>query len=181
MKKLLVDLDVCIGCTSHGAACNRVNHDTMTFRAGEIESVGPIPAVCRHCEDPACVKACPRNAMRKEEDGTVRRSANLCSGCRSCVLACPFGVLGDSHDVARTDNLGVADSPRETQLLGRFAMSKCHLCFDRVAQGEVPACVATCPTGALRFEEVPEVVEDTKKLLIGAHTLGRSPYVRRSS
>jgi Fe-S-cluster-containing dehydrogenase component len=169
MKKLLVDLDVCIGCTAHGAACNRVNHDTMTFRAADLGPVGLLPVVCRHCEDPACVQACPRDAMRKEEDGTVRRSSNLCSGCQSCVLACPFGVLDRAG--------GVEDS----RLLAGFAMSKCHLCFDRVAEGKVPACVATCPTGALKFEEMPEVVEDNKKLLIGAHTLGRSPYVRRSS
>jgi len=169
MKKLLLDLDVCIGCTSHGAACNRVNHNTMTFRAAELDSIGPLPVICRHCEDPACVKACPRDAMRKEEDGTVRRSANLCTGCQSCVLACPFGVLA------------APDAPDDSRMLAGFAMSKCHLCFDRVAEGKMPACVATCPTGALRFEEVEDVVEDKKTMVIGAHTLGHSPYIRRSS
>jgi len=162
MKKLVVDLDICIGCTAHGAACNRVNHDTPTFRAADLGPIGTVPVVCRHCEDPACVKACPRNAMRKEDDGTVRRSTNLCSGCRSCVLACPFGVLGD------------------IDLLGEFALSKCHLCFDRVAEGKQPACVATCPTGALRFEEIPEVAQDKQTPMIGAHVVGHNPYRRRS-
>jgi Fe-S-cluster-containing dehydrogenase component len=163
MKKLLIDLDVCIGCTAHAAACNRVNHDTVTFRTAEVDKAVTLPAVCRHCEDPACVKACPREAMRKEEDGTVRRSSNLCSGCRSCVLACPFGVLGDA------------------ELLGRFNMSKCDLCHSRVAEGRLPACVATCPTGAIKFEEMPDAVQDTKDLLIGGHVVARNPYRRRSS
>jgi len=161
MKKLLVNLDVCIGCQAHSAACHRVNGDTLTFRTGQIDDAGTLPVVCRHCEDPACVAACPRDAMRKEEDGTVRRSANLCSGCRSCVLACPFGVLGDVDGLAG------------------FSRSKCHLCFDRTAEGKEPACVATCPTGAIRFEEIDEVLADEEELVIGGHALGRSPYVRR--
>jgi len=162
MKRLVVNLDLCIGCTAHGAACNRVNHETMTERSARVDAIGEFPAVCRHCEDPACVKACPREAMRKEADGSVRRSANLCSGCRTCVLACPFGTLGDNS------------------ALGGFSLSKCHLCFSRTAEGKLPACVATCPTGALRFEEIPEALHDRDVFMVGAHAVGRSPYVRRS-
>ncbi|MFH0911398.1 MAG: 4Fe-4S dicluster domain-containing protein [Planctomycetota bacterium] len=162
MKKLYVNLDLCIGCQAHSAACHRVRFEAHGFQRAGVEAVGSFPTVCRHCEDPACVKACPREAMRKESDGTVRRSANLCSGCRSCLLACPFATLGDLEPLAD------------------FSMSKCNLCFDRVRDGKDPACVATCPTGALEFQEADEALAGREALLLGAHLVGYNPYVRRA-
>ena len=162
MKKLFVDLDLCIGCQAHSIACSRVNHGVMTMQSCEISEEATLPVVCRHCEDPACVNACPNESMKRDDDGIVRRSVELCTGCMSCTLACPFGVL--TRDMR----------------MARHSMSKCDLCESRVDKGLEPACVATCPTGALQFKEVEEVYQDKAPLTIGAHTIGHSPYVRRT-
>lgn len=46
--------------------------------------------ICRHCENSACVSACPQNALKK--NGDLKRAGFLCTGCRTCIIACPFGV-----------------------------------------------------------------------------------------
>lgn len=162
MKKLFVDLDLCIGCQAHSAACNRVNHDVLTMQSGEIPDEATLPVVCRHCESPACVAACPNESMRRDEDGIIRRSMALCTGCMSCALACPFGVL--TRDMS----------------LAQYSLSKCDTCASKVERGLEPACVATCPTGALQFREIEEVYEAKELLVVGAHTIGHSPYIRRT-
>ncbi len=109
-----------------------------------------IPSNCRHCEDASCVAACPVEALEIGQDGIVRRYTSRCIGCKSCVYACPFGAIDEE--------------------LIKYTVSKCDLCEDRLSEGKLPACVATCPTEALTFEEVKEELE---KDLIGARSLGK--------
>lgn len=161
MKKLFVDLDLCIGCQAHSVACNRVNHNVLTMQSTDVADDATLPVVCRHCESPACVAACPNGSMDRGDDGVVRRNMAMCTGCMSCTFACPFGVL------------------TRGMRLARHSASKCNLCAPRVERGLEPACVATCPTGALQFREVEEVYEK-EPVVLGAHTLGHNPYIRRA-
>jgi Fe-S-cluster-containing dehydrogenase component len=63
--------------------------------------------------------------------------------------------------------------------LGIFPLGKCDLCASRTDGGKEPACVATCPTGALRYEEVEEVFKEEKELVLGSHTVTYKTYIRR--
>jgi Fe-S-cluster-containing dehydrogenase component len=99
--------------------------------------------------------------MIRDEDGIVRRNPFRCTGCRSCVLACPFGVLSRGMK------------------LGLFPMGKCDLCTSRLADGKEPACVATCPTGAIIFKEADEVYAGKDEMVLGSHTVGYRTYIRR--
>lgn len=85
-----------------------------------------------HCEDPGCLKACPSpGAIVQYANGIVDFQQENCIGCGYCITGCPFDV----PRISKKDNKAY----------------KCTLCSDRVAVGQEPACVKTCPTGAIQF------------------------------
>jgi len=136
-KRLVVKLDLCIGCRACEAACRSRFKGEARVRYGEVSETVSVPMPCRHCEEPLCAAACPFNVIvRSEQGGVVRQASFHCVGCRSCALACPFGVI-------------------DTSLL-RDVTQKCSLCSDRP---EGPRCATTCPTGALRFVEEEKLAE----------------------
>jgi Fe-S-cluster-containing hydrogenase component 2 len=63
--------------------------------------------VCRHCEDAGCVSSCPQDALKKEGEH-LKRSNYLCTGCKTCILACPFGVNIDEIVEYKTKPLNVS-------------------------------------------------------------------------
>lgn len=99
-----------------------------------------MPVTCHHCDDAPCAAACPTGALVFSQD-TVQLEAERCIGCKSCMIACPFGMIDVFEQPVSQAYAGVRLS------LGAQAKAqKCDLCIDR-AQG--PACVANCPTQAL--------------------------------
>jgi len=156
-SRVLLDLDRCIECKSCSAACFYGHRGVPGVEYGDAPAAS-APAVCRHCDDPPCVAACPFEALRREDNCAVTRSLVFCRGCGSCVLACPFGVL-DSD-------------------LTRDQVAKCDLCQTRVAAGGAPRCVAACSTGALRLAR-PADAGKQGLLLLGGRTAGHHPFKRR--
>jgi nitrate reductase beta subunit len=50
-----------------------------------------LQRLCNHCSYPACLAACPRQAIYKRpEDGIVLIDQERCRGYRACVEACPY-------------------------------------------------------------------------------------------
>ena len=125
---IVLDGSRCVGCQACVVACLQEQGRQDMAKALQIRSVcrgGRFAyeiSVCRHCPEPACVPACPEGAFVLRE-GLVFLDDALCSGCGSCVEACPYGA------VSLGDRAG-----------------KCNLCSHRAG---VPACVKTCPTDAL--------------------------------
>jgi len=156
-RRVILDLDYCIECRSCAAACFYGHGAMPAVCFGETGPV-TVPIVCKQCAEPACVDACPADAMKIDDSGVVRRAINLCRGCGSCVRACPFGVLDPA--------------------MVRNKVGKCDLCADRTEAGGIPRCVSVCPTGALRFAEASEV-EAEGLLVIGGRLAGRHPFKRR--
>ena len=158
-RRILLDLDRCVGCKTCAAACYHSHHEMPIVQHARV-AAGALPLLCRQCEVAPCVDACPSGALQREPSGVVKRSLLLCWGCRSCILACPFGVLPSD--------------------LTRHAAAKCDLCEDRTASedGGVPRCVAACPSGALVFADERDT-EQAPLGLLGGRTTGESPYKRR--
>lgn len=140
-RYFVFDTSLCIGCLGCIAACineNRLqghqpwrrvfklpphdgDHDTLT-----------ISLSCNHCQEPACVTACPANAlMKRPQDGIVVHEPDLCLGCRYCQMACPYDAIVWLED--------------------KEMVGKCHMCWHRLERGEDPACVATCFSKALQM------------------------------
>jgi anaerobic dimethyl sulfoxide reductase subunit B (iron-sulfur subunit) len=93
---------------------------------------------CMHCEKPACVAICPTGAITKRtRDGIVVVDRDKCNGCRDCFSACPFGVPQFGAD-------GI--------------MQKCDFCLET---GAGPVCVASCPSDALKFGALDDLLEMT--------------------
>ncbi len=166
----LLDLHRCVGCSACVIACRLENGWPAGAGWRRVLPLnlrrhpdGPtyfLSVACHHCDAPACEAACPANAYERRPDGVVLHHADRCLGCRYCEMACPFG------------------SPRLDE--GRGVMGKCDLCARRVDAGEAPACVAACPTDALRFWiGVPPADSGARTAVPGfADWAARSPQTR---
>ncbi len=157
-KFIVVDETRCLACKQCAIECALAHSDSdsivdavvegkrLTSRV-HVEAGGgdaAIPMQCRHCEDAPCMMVCPTEAIsRCESDGPVLITADQCIGCRCCLLACPFGIIEMSPDGA--------------------AAVKCDLCIERTSQGETPACVAACPTKAIRYCELDDVAKARRR------------------
>jgi len=143
-KEIFVKTDRCVGCLSCKIAC-AVEHSKSKTLFGAIsehpvpksrvyvqwvEPDGKVPLVCRHCEDAPCMYACISGAISRNENGVVLTDTDKCIGCWTCVMVCPYGVIG--------------------RHLEEHKAHRCDRCTDR----EIPACVSACPTGALVYETV---------------------------
>jgi len=139
--------------TNEGTCENPPKLSASTFTKihfTEIEDNGKFQWVfnklqCMHCEHPACVEACLVGALEKTPDGPVTYDDRKCIGCRYCMVVCPFGIPNFEWD----DPLPW--------------IRKCTFCADRQGAGLKPACVTTCPTGALKFGEREELIAEAKE------------------
>ena len=140
MKRIVFDPEKCTGCCACQLACNDqrdikcalgqkpLRHMERREKNGRIlsYSVG-----CVHCG--ACMKVCPAGAITRNEAGFVVLSEDKCRGCGACAAACPLSVI--------------SVDPESGQAV------KCDGCWGRLEAGLLPACVHTCPIGALTIKE----------------------------
>ena len=149
---ICTDLNRCIGCLACTAACKVVNNVPIGSYWNKVLRIGPnpryegaivpdidmyfLPVGCQHCANPECVKVCPTGASHVLADGTVQIDKSKCIGCQFCAMACPYGVryLNEEERV----------------------VEKCTLCEQKVAQGELPQCVAQCGGRARFFGDLDE-------------------------
>jgi len=143
--ELIINHELCWGCRACEVACKQENgvptgvrllsvwQDGPRIMDGKLNVVFQV-SLCRQCDDPPCVDACPEEAISRREDGIVILDHEQCSGCGSCVETCPYDAIAfdPEGDVAR----------------------KCNLCSHRVDRGLVPACADNiCPAHCIYFGE----------------------------
>ena len=152
---LVIDHDSCWGCKTCEVACKQEFNAPAGVRLISVVEVGPKMVegkldfffrvnVCRHCDDPPCADACPEEAITKREDGIVVLDYELCTGCKSCVEACPYDTIDFDEEK------GIAQ--------------KCNLCHNRVDHGLLPACADNvCLAHCIYFGDQEEIEEKIGK------------------
>ena len=159
-KGILYDATLCIGCKLCEKGCAERNGLPYDDKIAEEQKQSEhkftvvltkedkfMRSLCMNCQDPSCVSVCPVAAFRKTAEGPVTYDAGRCMGCRYCMLACPFFV--PKYEWEKTFPL----------------VRKCDMCADRVARGQQTACADACPTGATKFGERDELIDEAQKRL----------------
>ncbi len=159
MKVFVFDTSICNGCYCCQIACKdehcandwtpyaKPQPDTGQFwlkLSEHVRGTVPkvkvhyVPALCNHCDAPACQAACPvEGAIYKRDDGLVIIDPEKCTGCADCVSACPY------HVIYMNEAMSIAQ--------------KCTGCAHLLDNGwKEPRCVDVCPTLALKFMEESE-------------------------
>ncbi len=133
-RMIVLDQKACTGCRQCELVCSVKHTGTANPSRARIRVIRwdvdgfYLPMFCQQCVDPPCGTVCPKSAISRDgENGLVTIDRDRCIGCRMCIMACPFGVLGFDADGG-----GVV---------------KCDLC------GGDPLCVLSCEAGALSFIE----------------------------
>ena len=166
----IVDVNKCTGCHACAMACQIANDLPTTLPWREVRTFNElhVPGVelmhlslaCNHCADAPCMEQCPALAYhRDEKTGAVLINSDACLGCRYCAWVCPYGA------------------PRFDEKRG--VMTKCDFCVDKQHEGGQPACVTSCPTGALTWGELTE--EELVQDVPGFAQAGTDPAIRIES
>jgi molybdopterin-containing oxidoreductase family iron-sulfur binding subunit len=138
----------------------------------EVEKL-PIMTLCNHCANPPCVRACPTQATFKNADGVVMMDFHRCIGCRFCMAACPYGARSfnwrDPRPFIKKEN-------PEFPTRMRGVVEKCLMCYERLAEGQIPACVEVShPAGAMFFGDLNDPNSEISQVLKGQFTIQRKP------
>ncbi len=176
MKSFFIDLSRCIGCRGCQIACKQwhklpaeethnwgsyQNPPDLTFSTYKLvrfeEHVVEdklqwlfFPEQCRHCIDPPCKMV----ADMYDSKAIQRDSATGAVIYTDRTKKLPFEEIKSAcpYNIPRQDP--------KTKVI-----SKCDMCLDRVKNGMLPACVKTCPTGAMNFGERKDMVDLAKERL----------------
>ena len=167
MNSLVVtDSDKCIGCSACEVACALVHPiglesedmlSPVNFKPRLKMVKGPrltTTQQCRQCDNAPCVNVCPTNALVYSKN-SVQLVAEHCIACRSCVIACPFGVMEMVTVPVKQPNIGPISASQFVTL-----PFKCDLC---VGVDGGPACIPACPTKAIRFVEPDSLNTESSK------------------
>jgi Fe-S-cluster-containing dehydrogenase component len=151
-ERLLIDLAKCDDCKRCNVECayfyrsQSSDHGILKLR-----ELATFLLVCRRCEEPGCVAACPFEALERQEDGVLKRHNMRCVSCKCCAHACPFGTI-------YPDALP-------------FYVTQCDFCI--AANEEAPPCAGSCEKGAIEYRAIAED-EDEDIHLIGEHLAVRA-------
>jgi formate dehydrogenase iron-sulfur subunit len=162
---ILYDSTKCAGCQTCESACAEANglpaptetiqagvkrktddkHRTVVnaFSSGNGEAY--LKKQCMHCNEPACAAACLTQAMYKTKEGPVIWRGEKCMGCRYCMVSCPF------------------DSPKFEYHSANPKIEKCNMCYSRLQDGKLPACVENCPAEALIYGTRRDLIKEARK------------------
>jgi len=161
MKKLYIDIPALLdsGISAEKIECEYLFHRTNHGPFSLLE-IAQFASYCRQCMESFCVSACPVEALERQETGTIKRYNMRCVGCKSCILACPFGTIFPE--------------------VINYVTSQCDLCLNQLQQDPdyKPACVKTAPSQTFAMKEIKEEDPQHHIFFSGKHLAIKSPNWR---
>ncbi len=156
--RLFIDLDLCSTgecqkCTIQCSYFYHPNNNGIT----SVAELATYALICRRCEEPHCVDACPVEALEQNKDKNklLIRHNLRCISCKSCAHACPYGTI----------------YPENVPLL----IHNCDFCLDRRNNKNEPLCISSCPYGALSLKAADEPVAENA-FLVGDNIIVHSRH-----
>ena len=178
---MIIDLRKCIGCGTCNRICHQINNvppDVHWRKLIEQEIKGNpgrkrlfLTISCMHCETPTCLGVCPTGATYRRSDGIVDINLDICMGCGSCVLACPY----QARSIAKSDILSKETAEKHNDRIG--ICTKCNFCLGIITAGKekglrpgkdpeaTPRCVLHCLGESLFFGDIEDPESEVSKLL----------------
>jgi formate dehydrogenase iron-sulfur subunit len=165
---ILYDSTRCVGCQTCESSCAEANnlpapegtpqpglvrttdekHRTVINSYNTSKGEAFVKKQCMHCNEPACAAACLTQAMYKTKEGAIIWRGEKCMGCRYCMVSCPF------------------DAPKFEYHSANPRIEKCTMCYSKVKEGKVPACVENCPAQALTFGTRRNLIKEARKRIV---------------
>jgi formate dehydrogenase iron-sulfur subunit len=165
---VLYDSTRCVGCQTCESSCADANslpapvgtpqagvvrktdekHRTVVNAFSTSKGEAFLKKQCMHCNEPACTAACLTQAMYKTKEGAIIWRGDKCMGCRYCMVSCPFDIPKFEYHSA---------NPK---------IEKCNMCYVRLQEGKIPACVENCPAEALIFGTRRKLIKEARKRII---------------
>lgn len=137
-KVLVIDPEKCTGCRKCELVCSVFHTGTSNPSRSRIkvtkwEDIGfYLPVTCQSCDKPFCTEVCPAKACHRDvKTNKVLIDRKKCIGCKTCIIACPFGV----PFFDKIERVSV----------------KCDFC-----DGD-PQCVASCEAKAIEYVDIDKV------------------------
>jgi Fe-S-cluster-containing dehydrogenase component len=132
-----------------------IQHAEVEINGEETELT--IPRRCMHCQNPPCVKLCPWGAAQQLENGISRIDSDICLGGSKCRKVCPWDI--PQRQTGTGLYLDILPS-----MAGNGVMYKCDRCYERVAEGELPACIEACPEDVQTIGPRDEIIKQAHAL-----------------
>ena len=182
---MAIDLKRCVGCHTCSVSCKIANNlpneiwynrvltvggETMDTAGGTFPNnkMEFLPINCQHCENPACVKACPVGATyKRDEDGIVIQDPDKCIGCRYCMVACPYSGVRQFNWKEPEYYVDFPVGDADTTQNQYNTVSKCNFCVHRLAEGKVPACMELCIGRARYFGDIDDPESEVSQAIKG--------------
>lgn len=143
----------------------------------------PFLVMCNHCYNPPCVRVCPTKAtFKRKSDGIVLMDMHRCIGCRFCMAACPYGSRSFNWFDPRKFLKEEEQNPEfPTRMKG--VVEKCNFCAERLAKGQIPACVEVAQElskkkgrdPALVFGDLEDPDSEVRQVLQSNYSIRRKP------
>ncbi len=157
LKRLYIDIPALVdsGVDADQIECEYLFHRKNNGPSSVVE-IAEFAVYCRQCKDSFCIDACPNDALEHLDTGVIKRWNMRCIGCKSCVIACPFGTIFPE--------------------VINYVTAKCDYCLHKLENDHEyePACVRTAPKDTMK---ILSIEEDPKNniFLCGDHLAVKSP------